>query len=90
MYKVSVIISVYNVEKYLPRCIESVLNQENIDLEVLLINDGSTDSSGEICDEYARNDHRIRVFHQENSGVSSARNKGINNAAGDWICFVDR
>lgn len=89
MIKLSVIIPVYNVEKYLPRCIESVLNQENIDLEVLLINDGSTDSSGEICDEYARNDHRIRVFHQENSGVSSARNKGINNAAGDWICFVD-
>lgn len=89
MTKLSVIIPVYNVSKYLPRCIESVLNQSGIDLEVLLINDGSTDSSGEICNAYAKKDVRIRAFHQENSGVSSARNKGIEESSGDWITFVD-
>ncbi len=75
--------------EYLPRCIESVLNQDNIDLEVLLINDGSTDSSGEVCEEYAKKDRKIRVFHQDNSGVSAARNKGIEESSGDWITFVD-
>lgn len=89
MKKVSIIIPIYNVAEYLPRCIESVLNQDNIDLEVLLINDGSTDSSGEVCEEYVKNDRRIRVFHQENSGVSAARNKGIEESSGDWITFVD-
>ena len=89
MTKLSVIIPVFNVAEYLPRCIESVLNQDNIDLEVLLINDGSTDSSGEICNAYAKKDVRIRAFHQENSGVSSARNKGIEESSGDWITFVD-
>lgn len=89
MKKVSIIIPIYNVAEYLPRCIESVLNQDSIDLEVLLINDGSTDSSGEICNAYAKKDVRIRVFHQENSGVSAARNKGIDNSLGDWITFVD-
>ena len=89
MKKVSIIIPIYNVAEYLPRCIESVLNQDNIDLEVLLINDGSTDTSGEICEEYAKNDRRVRVFHQENSGVSAARNKGIEESSGDWITFVD-
>jgi len=89
MNKVSVIIPVYNVERYLDRCINSVMEQSNIKLEILLINDGSNDSSGEICDEFARTDDRIRVFHQKNRGVSSARNKGIDNATGDWICFVD-
>ncbi len=89
MTKLSIIIPVYNVSKYLPRCIESVLNQSGIDLEVILINDGSTDTSGEICEEYAKNDSRVRVFHQENSGVSAARNKGIDNSLGDWISFID-
>src|SRR5690554_965787 len=89
MKKVSIIIPVFNVAEYLPRCIESVLNQDNIDLEVLLINDGSTDSSGEVCEEYAKNDRRIRVFHQENSGVSAARNKGVDESTGNWITFVD-
>lgn len=89
MKKVSIIIPIYNVAEYLPRCIESVLNQDNIDLEVLLINDGSTDSSGEVCEEYAKNDRRVRVFHQKNEGVSSARNKGLENSTGDWICFID-
>jgi len=87
--KVSVIIPVYNVEEYLSRCIDSVLEQENAQIEVLLINDGSTDRSGDICDEYSKKDERIRVFHQDNSGVSSARNKGIENATCDWVCFVD-
>lgn len=89
MNKLTIIIPVYNVEEYLSRCIESVLNQEGIDLEVLLINDGSTDTSGKICDEYARKDERVRVFHQENRGVSAARNKGVDESTGDWITFVD-
>jgi len=89
MKKVSIIIPIYNVAEYLPRCIESVLNQDGISLEVLLINDGSTDISGEICDEYAKKDDRIKVFHQENRGVSAARNKGIEESKGDWITFVD-
>lgn len=86
---VSIIIPVYNVDNYLSRCIESVLNQDKTELEILLINDGSTDSSGLICDEYAKNYDRIKVFHQDNCGVSSARNKGIEKATGEWICFVD-
>ncbi len=87
--KISIIIPIYNVEEYLPRCIESVLAQKNIDLEVLLINDGSTDGSGDLCNDYAKKDDRIKVFHQVNSGVSSARNSGIKYSTGDWICFVD-
>ena len=86
---VSVIIPVYNVAQYLPKCIDSILDQNYNNIEVLLINDGSTDNSGNICDEYSYKDNRIRVFHQENLGVSSARNKGIKNANGYWICFVD-
>src|SRR5690554_6730418 len=89
MIKISIIIPVYNVEEYLPRCIDSVLIQRNIQFEVVLVNDGSTDSSGLICDEYAQADNRVKVFHQLNSGVSSARNLGIENATGEWICFVD-
>ena len=69
---VSCIIPVYNTEKYLPRCIESVLAQTFVDWEMLLIDDGSTDASGSICDEYAAKDERIRVFHKENGGISSA------------------
>lgn len=87
--KISVIVPVYNVEKYLPRCIDSILAQTFTDFELLLIDDGSTDNSGEICDEYAKNDRRIRVFHKENGGVSSARNTGLINAKGEWVCFVD-
>lgn len=86
---ISVIIPVYNTEKYLPQCIESVLAQTFTDFELLLIDDGSKDSSGSICDEYAKRDHRIRVFHKENGGVSSARNVGLDNAAGAWIAFAD-
>lgn len=87
--KVSIIIPVYNAERYLNRCIDSVLSQTFTDYELLLINDGSTDESGDICDFYGQKDSRIRVFHKENGGVSSARNVGINNARGEWIAFVD-
>lgn len=89
MPKISVIVPVYNSEQYLHRCIDSILNQTFTDYELLLIDDGSTDNSGIICDEYASNDYRVRVFHKENGGVSSARNLGLDNAKGDWISFVD-
>ena len=87
--KISVIVPVYNVEKYLSHCIESILAQTFTDFELLLVDDGSTDGSGKICDEYAAKDCRIRVFHKNNEGVSSARNIGIDNACGEWMCFVD-
>lgn len=87
--KISVIVPVYNTEKYLDCCLQSILSQTFTDFELLLINDGSTDRSGEICDEYAKWDERVRVFHKENGGVSSARNLGLNEARGEWIAFVD-
>lgn len=87
--KISVIVPVYNVEKYLSKCIESILAQTFTDFELLLVDDGSTDGSGEICDEYAGKDVRVKVFHTENRGVSAARNLGIREASADWICFVD-
>lgn len=87
--KISVIVPVYNVEKYLSRCIESILSQTFTDFELLLIDDGSTDRSGEMCDEYAKKDDRIRVFHKENGGVASARQMGINNAVGIYSIQVD-
>lgn len=87
--KISIIIPVYNVEPYLSRCIESVLNQSFTDFELILINDGSTDNSGKICDEYAKKDTRIHVIHQSNQGVSATRNSGIRIAKGDFITFVD-
>lgn len=86
---ISIITPVYNTEKYLRECLESVLAQTYTDYEVLLVDDGSTDRSGGICDEYAQRDSRIRVFHKENGGVSSARNVGLDNARGEWVCFVD-
>ena len=86
---ISVIIPVYNTEKYLRRCIDSVLAQTYTDFELLLIDDGSKDSSGIICDEYAAQDARVKVFHKENGGVSSARNVGLDHAQGEWITFVD-
>lgn len=87
--KISIIVPVYNVELFLPRCIDSILNQSFVDFELLLIDDGSKDKSGEICDEYADKDDRIRVFHKENGGVSSARNVGLDNARGEWLSFID-
>lgn len=86
---ISVIVPVYNVENYLRHCVQSITSQAYKKLEVLLVDDGSTDRSGQICDELALQDSRIRVFHKENGGVSSARNLGIENASGDYICFVD-
>lgn len=86
---ISVIVPVYNTEKYLDRCIQSILAQTYTDLELLLIDDGSTDSSGAICDKYAEQDSRVRVFHKANGGVSSARNIGLDNAKGEWIGWVD-
>lgn len=87
--KISIIVPVYNTEKYIHACIDSILSQSITDFELLLINDGSTDWSGEICYEYAQKDSRIRVFHKKNGGVSSARNLGIEEAVGDYLHFVD-
>lgn len=87
--RISVIVPVYKAEVYLHRCVDSILAQTFQDFEVLLVDDGSPDRSGEICDEYAQKDRRVRVFHKENGGVSSARNVGLDNAIGEWICFVD-
>lgn len=86
---ISVIIPVYQVEKYLVRCLESVVNQTYKNLEIILVDDGSTDASGEICDEYAEKDDRIKVIHKENGGLSSARNAGLDIAQGEYIAFVD-
>lgn len=87
--KVSFIIPVYNAEKYLEECIKSILNQTIQDWELLLINDGSPDKSGYICDEYAKHDSRIRVFHKKNGGVSSARNLALKYVTGAWVSFID-
>lgn len=86
---ISVIVPVYNVEKYLSNCIESIINQSYKNLEIILIDDGSTDNCGKICDQYSRKDKRIRVIHKENGGLSDARNIGIDNAKGNYITFVD-
>lgn len=86
---ISIIIPVYNTEQYLHRCIDSVLSQTFEDFEVLLADDGSTDASGAICDEYAAKDSRIRVFHKENGGVGSARDLGLDNAIGEYVTFAD-
>ena len=86
---VSVIIPVYNVERYLRKCVSSVISQTYTNLEIILIDDGSTDSSGKICDELQKTDKRINVIHQENKGLSYARNAGMNNCNGDYLLFVD-
>ncbi len=86
---ISIVVPVYNVEVYLDRCIKSILSQTHPDLEIILVNDGSTDSSGEICEYYSKIDKRIIVIHKENGGQSSARNTGIDIARGDYIGFVD-
>ena len=91
MYKplVSVIIPVYNVENYLKRCIDSVVNQSLRNIEIILIDDGSLDSSSKICDEYKVLDERITVIHKQNEGLGMARNTGIDIASGKYIAFVD-
>lgn len=86
---VSIIIPVYNVEKYLPECLDSIINQTYSNLEIILVDDGSPDKCGEICDKYAVSDLRIKVIHKENGGVSSARNAGMDISTGEWISFID-
>ena len=86
---VSIIVPVYNVEKYICKCLDSLLNQNYSNFEVILIDDGSTDNSGKICDYYSKKHNNIRVFHLDNKGVSNARNYGIEKAKGDFIQFVD-
>lgn len=86
---VSVIVPVYNTEKYLSECIESILRQSYFDIELLLVDDGSSDNSGKICDYYATIDKRVRVIHQSNQGVSRARNAALHTAQGKWVTFVD-
>lgn len=86
---ISIIIPIYNTEKYLTSCIDSVLSQTYTNIEVILVNDGSKDSSGKICDIYKSQDTRIKVIHLENGGVSRARNIGINTCTGDYLCFID-
>ena len=87
--KISVIIPVYNVEKYLAQCINSVISQSYKNLEVILVDDGSTDKSPQMCDDFAKRDSRIRVVHKTNGGLSSARNAGIRIATGDYLLFLD-
>lgn len=89
MPKISVIVPIYNVEIYLRKCIDSIINQTFEDLEIILVNDGSPDGCGAICDEYAGKDSRVRVIHKEHRGVSDARNAGIDIATGEYITFVD-
>ena len=86
---ISIIIPVFNVEQYLPKCLDSVINQTCKNIEIILVDDGSKDSSGRICDKYAQQDSRIIVVHKENGGLSSARNAGLDIATGDYVMFVD-
>lgn len=87
--KITVIVPIYNVEPYLERCVNSILNQSYQNLEIILVDDGSPDNCGAICDEFAKKDDRIVVIHQKNKGLSGARNTGLENATGDYIGFVD-
>ena len=89
MPTISVIVPVYNTEQYLSRCVDSILAQTFTDFELILVNDGSNDGSGAICDEYAEKDPRVNVIHQENRGVSPARNMGLDHASGEYLYFVD-
>ena len=93
MHKISVIVPVYKVEKYLRRCIDSILNQTFNDFELILVDDGSPDNCGKMCDEYAKSDNRVTVIHRKNGGLSAARNSGIewafNNSDSEWITFID-
>lgn len=86
---VTIIVPVYNVSEYLPACVESLRKQSYADVEIILVDDGSTDGSGLLCDEYAAKDTRIRVIHKKNGGLSSARNAGLDAASGQWVLFVD-
>ena len=87
--KVSVVVPIYNVEKYLRACLDSIMGQTFKNLEIILVDDGSPDDCPRICDEYAKKDSRVHVFHKHNEGVSSARNLGLENSTGEWITFID-
>lgn len=89
MPKVSIIVPVYNTEEFIRTCLDSIIAQTFKDFEVIIIDDGSTDNCGKICDEYALEDNRIKVFHRKNHGISSTRNYGLSNAQGEFVCFVD-
>mgnify|MGYP000614057487 CR=1 FL=1 len=86
---VSVIVPIYNTEKYLPKCLDSIIGQTYPNLQIILVDDGSTDNSGRICDEYAKNDQRVRVFHRKNSGLVASRKFGLSVATGEYIAWVD-
>lgn len=87
--KISVIVPIYNVDKYLARCIKSIVNQTYRNLEIILVDDGSTDQSLKICEQYAQKDTRIKIIYQHNQGVSVARNNGLDHSTGEYVCFVD-
>ena len=87
--KISVIVPIFRIEKYLPKCIDSLLNQTFSDFELILVDDGSPDNCPKICDDYAKTDSRIKVIHKKNGGLVSARKEGLKNAAGTYITFVD-
>lgn len=89
MELISVVVPVYNVEKYLERCVVSIVNQTYTNLEIVLVDDGSTDQSGFICDELKNQDDRIKVVHKLNEGLGLTRNRGVREARGDYICFID-
>ena len=89
MIEISVIVPVYKVEKYLRKCVYSILTQSFIDFELILVDDGSPDNCGLICDEYATKDHRVKVIHKENGGLSDARNIGLDQMQGKYVFFVD-
>ena len=89
MKKASIIVPVYNIERYIRGCVESLQAQTEKNIEILLVDDGGTDKSGEICEEYACADKRIQVFHKENGGLSDARNYGARQAKGEYLFFID-
>lgn len=86
---ISIVVPIYNVQDYLERCIQSIISQTYKNIEIILVDDGSNDNSGKICDEYLRKDERIKVIHKENGGLSDARNVGKENAKGTYIAFID-
>ena len=86
---ISIIVPIYNVEKYIKKCIDSIINQTYTNLEIILVDDGSPDNCGKICDKYKEKDDRIKVIHKKNGGLSDARNAGIDIATGEYITFID-
>lgn len=86
---ISIVVPIYNVQDYLERCIQSIISQTYKNIEIILVDDGATDNSGKLCDEYLKKDERIKVIHKENGGLSDARNVGKENANGKYIAFID-